>query len=300
MMVDGNQDIRDRGIGAEPGSSLPDLFSYLDYRKFLRDYCGAKRERNPYFSYRYVSGKVGIKSGGFFSWVLQGKRNISPKLVLDLARFFTFTRTQTEYFEQLVAFNQANTHEERKNAFDKLLSMRRGVVKPVGEEQSAFYRNWYYSALRELVGIYRVTDRNIAEVAAGLAPAVKIGEVKKALALLVQLGMIRKNDSGEYERCDAVVSSKEHVPLVALHDYQIGCMELAKEALDRFEKSERELSTVTMSVDNNAYLHIIERLAVFRAEVMEIARSVDHPSRVMQLNLQFFPLSRQKEEGRHE
>ena len=57
--------------------SLPDLFAYLDYRKFLRDYCAAKRAKNTWFSYRYLSGKVGIKSGGFFSWVLQGKRNIS-------------------------------------------------------------------------------------------------------------------------------------------------------------------------------------------------------------------------------
>ncbi|MBN1761227.1 MAG: TIGR02147 family protein [Chitinispirillaceae bacterium] len=278
---------------------LPDLFAYLDYRKFLRDYCAAKRAKNTWFSYRYLSGKVGIKSGGFFSWVLQGKRNISGKLVYDLAGFFGFSRPQTAYFEQLVAFNQANTHEERKNAFDKLLSMRRGSVRPVGEEQSEFYRIWYYSALRELVSIYRITDETVGEVTSVLSPTVKSAEVAKALALLVRLGMLRKNESGVYERCATVVSSKEQVPLVALHDYQIACMELAKEALDRFGKNERELSTVTMSIDNDAYMRIIERLAMFRAEVMEIARSVDKPSRVMQLNLQFFPLSRQKDGGRH-
>jgi uncharacterized protein (TIGR02147 family) len=290
-------DTRRNGSGEE---ILPDLFGYLDYRKFLRDYCAARKTGNPNFSYRYLSGKVGIKSGGFFSWVLQGKRNLSGKLVFDLARYFNFTRQQTAYFEQLVAFNQATTHQERRRAFDKLLSMRRGTVRQVEEEQSVFYRTWYYSALRELVSIMRVTDATIGEVAAMLAPAVKSAEVQKALALLVRLGILQKNESGVYERSDEVISSREHVPLVALHEYQMVSMKLAGEALDRFGTSERELSTVTMSIDGDAYLRIIERLALCRAEVMEIARSVEHPSRVMQLNLQLFPLSRQKGEAPHE
>jgi uncharacterized protein (TIGR02147 family) len=279
---------------------LPDLFAYLDYRKFLRDFCAAKQQQNPHYSYRYLSTKAGIKSGGFFSWVLQGKRNLSPRIVFDLARMFGFTRPQTAYFEQLVAFNQATTHEERKIAFDKLLSMRRGTVHQVREEQVAFYSTWYHAALRELISIIPVRDDTIAEAAAQLTPAIKSSDAAKSLALLVQLGMARKNDAGIYERTDEVLSSKEHVPLVALHDYQIGSMELAKAALDQFGANERELSTVTMSIDNDAYLKIIERLAMFRAEVMEIARSVKKPSRVMQLNLHYFPLSRQNNEGRHE
>jgi len=279
---------------------LPALFGYLDYRKYLHDYCAARKRSNPNFSYRYLSGKVGIKSGGYFSWVLQGKRNLSTRLVFALARFLDFSQQQTMYFEQLVAFNQATTHEERKCAFDKLLSMRRGTVRQVEEEQSAFYRTWYYSALRELVSVMRVTDATIGEVAAMLAPAVKSTEVQKALALLLRLGILRKNESGVYERCDEVISSRERVPFVALHEYQIISMKLAGEALDRFGTNERELSTVTMSIDSEAYLKIIERLALCRAEVMEIARSVRQPSRVMQLNLQLFPLSRQKAEAPHD
>jgi uncharacterized protein (TIGR02147 family) len=291
---------RDRGEKSGVNDMLPDVFAYLDYRMFLRDFCASKQKRNRHFSYRYLSGKIGIRSGGFFSWVLKGKRNISGRLALDLSRFLGFTRPQTAYFGQLVTFNQAGTHEERKLAFDKLLSMRRGSIKQVGVEQSEFYGTWYYSALRELVSVMPVTDENIAEVAAVLSPSVKRSEVVKALTLLTRLGLICKNEWGVYERADDVLSSNEYIPTVALHGYQIGCMELAKTALDRFEKNERELSTVTMSIDDEAYRSIIERLAVCRSEVMEIARSVKRPSRVIQLNLQLFPLSRRKDEGRHE
>ena len=286
--------------GDKETGTLPSVFTYLDYRQYLRDFCTAKKKITPHFSYRYLSEKVGIKSGGFFSWVLRGKRNISDRLVLDLARFCRLDKHEAAYFELLVAFNQASTHEERRHAFDKLLSMRRGSVKQVEEDQSEFYRKWYYSSVRELVEVVTVTDENHPDIASFLSPSIKPAEIEKAIALLVRVGMIRKNERGVYERTDAVISSKEHVPLVALHDYQISCMELAKAAFDRFGKNERELSTVTMSIDNEAYMKIIERLAMFRAEVMEIARSVKKPSRVMQLNLQFFPLSRQRGEVGHE
>jgi uncharacterized protein (TIGR02147 family) len=275
-------------------AALPDIYSYLDYRTYLRDVCAAKKQQNPHFSYRYLSQKIKIKSAGFFSWVLQGKRNISDRLVLELAHFFRLGSSETAYFESLVAFNQATTHEERRHAFDKLLAMRRGSVKQMEADQCAFYRTWYYPALRELVAIVPVTDETASEAATLLHPAIKPSDVKEALLTLARLGLVRKDGNGCYERTDQVISSRENVPLVALHDYQISSLDLAKSAFDRFEKSERELSTVTMSVDNEAYLMILERLASLRREIMEIARSVKKPSRVMQLNLQYFPLSLQR------
>jgi len=279
---------------------LPDIFGYLDYRKYLRDLCAAKKVQNPHFSYRYLSQKLAIKSAGFFSWVLQGKRNISARLVLEIIRYFKLTKEEGVYFESLVAFNQADTHDERRHAFDKLLLMRRGSVKQVDADACAFYRTWYYPALRELVAIMPVSDANSAEIASKLSPAVKISDVKDALETLVRLGLVTKSPSQRYERTDKVLSSRENIPLVALHDYQISCMDIAKRAFDTFDKNERELSTVTMSIDDEAYLTIIERLATLRREVMEIARSVKTPSRVMQLNLQYFPLTAPSGSADHE
>lgn len=279
-------------------TELPDIYSYLDYRKYLRDLCEAKKKVQPHFSYRYLSRKVHIKSAGFFSWVLQGKRNISDRLVLELARFFKMNKAKTTYFEALVAFNQANTHEERKHAFEKLLTMRRGAVKQVDEDQIEFYRKWYYSAIRELLPIIAITDENAGKVGMMLSPAVKPAEVREALSVLGRLGMARKDENGVYKRTDAILSSRQNVPFVALHDFQISSMELAKSALDTFGKNEREVSTVTMSIDDDAYLRIVEQAAIFRAAVMEIARSVKRPTRVMQLNMQLFPLSVQNKDIR--
>lgn len=270
---------------------IPDIFEYLDYRRFLYDICEMRKELNPHFSYRYLSQKLNIKSAGFFSWVLQGKRNISARLVIEIASFFKLNNAESAYFENLVTFNQATTHEQRRHAFDKILIMRRGIVKQVEADACEFYRKWYYPALRELVAVMSITDNSINEAAARLYPPVKVNEIKDALAVLLRLKLVIKDENGVYQRTDQVVSSRENIPLVALHDYQISCLEIAKATIDAFKKNDRELSTVTMSIDDEAYMSIIDRLAVMRREVMEIARSVKNPTRVMQLNMQYFPLT---------
>ena len=272
----------------------PDLFCYTDYRSFLKDLCSEKQKRNPHFSYRYISNKINIKSTGFFSSVLQGKRNLSERIVLDLTRFLRFNVRQTEYFTLLVKYNQAKTHDERRYAFDKLFSMRRGVVRQIEQDQYEFYQYWYCSALRELTEIIRVNDHNLQEIADMLSPPISLSEIRNGIEILVRLGMLRKTENGSYERVDEVITSGGQVQPVVIQNFQISCMELARRAFDAFEKRERQMSTITMSVDKNGYERILQKLAATRDEIMEIARSAGKPDRIMQLNMQYFPLTRSK------
>lgn len=272
--------------------SRPDILTYLDYRTYLKDLCVFKKCKNPHFSYRYLSKKLNIRSAGYFSWVLQGKRNISGKLLLDIAAFFKMNKNQTEYFELLVNYNQAGTYDERKRNFLKLLSMRRGVVKQVENDKHEFYLNWYYSALRELVQVFPINDKNIADAAKMLSPPVSTEEIRRSIELLVRLGFISKNEKGFYTQVHSAISSKGAIEPVVIQNYQISCMNLAAEAFDSFKQDERQMSTVTMSIDKDSYEIILDRIASIRSEIMEIARSVSKPDRVMQLNFQFFPLTR--------
>jgi uncharacterized protein (TIGR02147 family) len=201
-------------------------------------------------------------------------------------------KNQTEYFELLVNYNQAGTYDERKRNFLKLLSMRRGVVKQVENDKHEFYLNWYYSALRELVQVVPVNDENMSDTAKMLSPQVPTEKMRQSIELLVRLGFISKNEKGFYTQVHSAISSKGSIEPIVIQNYQISCMNLAAEAFDSFEQDERQMSTVTMSIDKDAYEIILDRIASLRAEIMETACSVSKPDRVMQLNFQFFPLTR--------
>jgi uncharacterized protein (TIGR02147 family) len=268
-----------------------DIFAYTDYRTFLKDLLAEKQQSTGAFSYRQISQKAGIRSTGFFSWVLQGKRNISYRVTKELIRILKMNQSEGEYFTVLVRYNQARTIVERKHFFDELVTFKRKGYVAITPDQYEFYSHWYYAALRELVAIVRISDEMNAQTAKLLSPAIRPSEVKQGLEVLSKLGMIRKTDNGFYERIDDVVSTGLQIEAVAVQSYQIACMELAKQAYDRFPRQQREMSSVTMSVDDTAMGAIMERLRKAREDIIEIARATDKPSRVVQLNIQVFPLS---------
>ena len=276
---------------------MKNIYTYLDYRKFLKDACAERRKLNPHFSYRYISQKIGLKSTGFLSMVLNGKRNISEHLVIEIGKILKLKKMERLYLVSLVQFNQAETHSEKSHYYQELLTYKNSPVHSVHQDQYEFYRKWYYSALRELVAIYPVKD-NYKEVAGLLRPRIRPQEVKEALAVLTRLGLIHREDSGHYKRLAPVISSGKTVKSIEIHTFHRAVMELARSSLDAVPQNERELSTVTMSIDSDTYEIIKKKTAKLREEVMELARSVQDPEQVYQLNIQLFPMSvkRKKEE----
>src|SRR5258706_2599512 len=99
----------------------PDIYTYTDYRKFLADYYREQKARDPKFSNRYFSQKIGYNSSGFFSDVLSGKKNLTGPVLLKLARALKLKKGEEEYFINLVNFNQARTIDERNRFYEKLM-----------------------------------------------------------------------------------------------------------------------------------------------------------------------------------
>ena len=88
---------------------MPDICRYTDYRKFLQDYYEEARRKNPGFSYRVFSERAGIKSRGFLCNVLQGRRSLLKSNIFALAQMMRLNKVESDYFENLVAFNDAVT-----------------------------------------------------------------------------------------------------------------------------------------------------------------------------------------------
>ena len=101
-----------------------DIFSYTNYRQYLKDACEETRKTKPFFSYRYIAQKAGLKSVGFISWVIKGKRNMSASLTHKVSAILKLTKREAEYFDLLVSHNQAKTVEERQYYLNKMLAFR--------------------------------------------------------------------------------------------------------------------------------------------------------------------------------
>ncbi|MBD3346470.1 MAG: TIGR02147 family protein [Chitinivibrionales bacterium] len=263
---------------------------YLDYRAFLRDCYDDIHSRNKQFNYKYLIAKVGLKSPGHITQIFNGARNISPKMVEPFAGAFKLSKTDTEYFRNLVYYNQAKKHGEKDLYFKKLVAFHRKEKKLIDPRVYKYFSQWYNPVVRELVEVFFVADNNIKECARLITPKISINEMRESLDLLLELGLIAKSPSGVYTRVDSVVSTGEAWHSLTIHTYQRSTMDLAKDSLDTCPKEDRDISTLTLSIAEKQFPEIRAKIKQLRKELLEMATNEHTPDRIYQCNIQLFPV----------
>jgi uncharacterized protein (TIGR02147 family) len=275
---------------------LPNIYHYLDYRKFLKDAYKEKRAGDAGFTHRDI-GRLGDFDPGLFSKVITGQRNISKKLVPGFCLAFELQGKVAKFFELLVLFNQARTHSDRKKYFEQILAAGGKRIIQVAKDQYEFYDKWYYTAVRELLSFYSFKG-DYKDLAEQLFPKIKPKEARKAVELLENLGFIKKMKNGKYEIVDRQITTGYDSKAVAVDNFILQCMDLAKGSVDRFKGRQRNLSTVTFSISHKDYPVIEEKIRAFRRELMEFIRNGEGQDMVCNLNMHLFPLTQTRRRGK--
>ena len=276
-----------------------DIYQYTDYRKYLRDYYEAKRASQKEFTHRHIAQAMGFKSTGTFAQILQGKTNISAQTLAHFIRFLSLKKDDADYFELMVQFSQNKSHVEKKRCFEKLISFPKSKLKQLDATQYAFYEKWYHSVIREVLAYHPFKD-DYRELARLLEPPIATSEAQKAIKLLVNLKLIQRNDQGVYEKIDPVITSGYDTRSLAVNQFIVETLDLAKTALDHLPREERSLSALTLSLPEDGYVVVEEKIKAFRRELLELARNCTEPKRVIQVNFQVFPVTRKYVKGNDE
>jgi len=264
-------------------------YDYFDSRKLLRDLYEWKKARNSRFTYRFIAAKAGLKSSGYITNILQGRVNLSPRLILKLATAFELRKKDTEYFAALVHYNNARTHSEKKFYFDQIINLKRSRVKDLDLSQYEYFSNWYYVAVRECLDFF-LFKNDYAALAKKIKPAITPGQARNAIQVLEKLGLIKKNPEGYYVKAEAVVSVDEWKS-VAINDFQLSMLDLAKASIENTPPGERSISGVTLSISERGIKKLKEKVKRFREELLEMVQQAEDIDRVFQVNISAFPLT---------
>lgn len=269
---------------------MTDVFGYIDYRKFLRDFYRKKKRENPHFSHRYIAGKLGFDSG-YFAKIIQTERHISLRLAQRFADFLQLNASESDYFLTLVLFAKSKTQTEKARHFEKLLSFKQSEAAVLSAKQYALFDKWYYLAIREAIACFKFSG-DYGDLGRRIQPPITPGKARKAVATLERIGLIKKNDRGIYDRIEPVWTTNRDAESVLLNNLQIAMLDLAKEAYDRCPRESRDMSTLTLSVSAKEFLRMKQDLANLRRRFLEMARNCHDPDRVYHLSLSLFPLSK--------
>jgi uncharacterized protein (TIGR02147 family) len=265
------------------------VFDYLDYRLFLKEFYEARKKVNAYFSYRFMGSKVGMDPG-YLVKVLQGKYHIAESSIEKFAALCRFSDKESAYFSTLVSFGKAKSQRQVELYFEKLLSLKNVKARRIETDQYEFYRRWYYSAVRALIGFCGFRG-NFKALAERLSPPISVREAKGAVHLLERLNFIRKDAKGVYELTDAVITTGREWKSIAVREFQRQTIDLARESLERHAKDIRDISTVTVAVAAADLPEIKERISEFRNAILSLAAENPAPDCVYQLNVQLVPLT---------
>lgn len=266
------------------------LFEYLNYRDFLKDAYEERHSQEWRFSHRYIAEKAGI-DGSMFNKILQGKRNLTSRLVSVFADLFCSDDREKQYFSDMVSFNQAKTHSESRQYLEKLVATKECKVEEVARDQFEYFDHWYHAVIRELITIYPYVGDDAA-LGLMVRPPISASQVKASVALLERLSMIKKNpETGFYEQTQGLISSGSESYSTAVNSYIQQNLDVATTAIDRFDREERNLSTLAFGCDEATYSELVEMVRRFRREVLAKVSQCQKPNRVFQLGMQLFPLS---------
>lgn len=266
------------------------VYQYDDYRAFLKDAYAEKKGRVPGLTYKDVAEAVGFQSCGYFTQIIKGKTNITLERVHGFAEYFGLNKTETDFFEALVLFNQARTHNEKRMHYEKMISFRKATVTALDAQQYEFFTNWHYTAIREILNIYRFKG-DYEELAGFVHPAISAEQAKDAVSTLEKIGLVAKSDEGVYSLTQKHIRS-QFSQSPAHVNYIANSLEIARKSIDSVPKEERQLSSVTISVSPQGYEEITAELQACRDRIREIAGKHSDASRAYQFNFQVYPISK--------
>jgi len=275
----------------------PEIFDFLDYRKYLQAYYTAAKEHNTVFSYRWFSKKAGYSSPNFLKLVIDGERNISPDSIDRFAAVLGLRGADKRFFADLVAFNQAETDKDRNLAFERVAASRRfKAARKLDHTYFRYLSNWYYPAIREMVARADFTE-DPAWIGRQLVPQVQPALVATALELLLELGLVVRGDNGKLSRGNPSISTGHEVRSLAIGNYHRQMMSRAAESIESVPRERRDISALTVCIPLDRVGDLKERIQGFREVLLDLCDRSESPEAVYQINIQLFPLSLPEEPG---
>ena len=272
-------------------SILEKIYEYDNYRFFLRDFFEEQKKLRPTFSHRYFARKAGFATSSFCAHVIEGKRNLTLKSLKKVAKGLAIRGRAAAFFKYMVLYNQASAARDKDLYFKKLNHMRKlSKFYSVPKGQYAYYDEWYYPVIRELA-VYSGWNGDYAALGSLVVPALQPEKARRAVELLLDIGMLVKTENGAFALPHEAVTASD-VPTAVTRKTRREFIALAGEAMEKLPVDSRHISGVTVLMSAEKFERIAAGFDELRKNIIAAALEDDRKEKVFQFNFQAFPLSK--------
>lgn len=269
---------------------FPRVVKPQDYREILKQKFDQSRKRNPRFSLRAFSKKIGLSSSQLTE-VLQGRHGLSPLKAGKIADALGMSTMEKEYFTDLVQSLDGRSEAEREIARIRLQkNSAEARFQQVPEDCFRVIAEWYHFAILELTEVETFRP-DVSWVAHALR--ISEDEAQAAIQRLARMGYLEMTD-GKWISSESFRRTTRDVPSDAIRKFHSGVLRRALEALESQPVEQREFISLVMAIDSQLLPEAKKRLREFETEFCMAMNAAESKDRVYSLCMQFFELARER------
>jgi uncharacterized protein (TIGR02147 family) len=270
---------------------LNSIYSYSDFRRYLKDYFVERSWADSSYSHRAMAKELGFPSPNHIKLVIDGKQRIGLRSLNRLIKGLGLRDREKEYFCCLVFFCQAKTPAQKDEYYNRLCAFRPATgLSAITNREYDYYSEWYHCVVRELV-VRTPTPIDYEAIARRVRPSITPAQVKKSVELLLKLGLIKQREDGGFEQTERFIATDREVVSLGIRNYHAAMMDRAKASMDFVNRDDREISALTIHISDACKQRVKKRIQEFEDEVFAMVREDENTAETYQLNLQFFPVS---------
>lgn len=267
--------------------------AFLDYRVFLESlYAHLKQARGGDYSYQRFAEDLGFKATTVMHQIVRGYRPLTVKAAAKVVKAMDLRGTERKYFMALVEFGNAKQSAAREELFEKLVALKAETLPDETDKDTLeYFSEWYHPVIRELVGT-KGFEPDPAWIAGRIGPKIRAEQAKESLELLARLGLIKWDDEKKtFVQTQSRVSTGHRVKGMALARYHQKMIDHAREALTRVSSKRRDISALTLAVDEATAEKLRGMIHAFQLQLLDTAEKAGSGDQVFQVNIQLFPFT---------
>jgi uncharacterized protein (TIGR02147 family) len=277
-------------MGRPRKAKAPELYSYHDYRHYLRDWLEFAKASERKLTLRAVGAATGM-SASYLSMILSGARNFSDVSLKQLMPILELSNPEQDYLLLLRVISDSDSQTERTQALNKLqkFSAYRNV-HPKELEVYRYLSRWYYVAIREMAALpeFRLDPEWIQK---RLVYPVTLQEVSRALEFLIEHQYIEKLADNRARLPQKQIDCMGGVYKIALAQFHREMFDLASQSIDVTPREKRNLTFHTFAMSENSFERLRDLLNQTHSELVNFGEKEQNLNSVYHVTLACFPLS---------
>jgi transcriptional regulator with XRE-family HTH domain len=244
-------------------------------REALKNELLNRCRRNPKYSLRAFSKALNMDPS-LLSKVISGKRPVSLSMAKKASSYIDLQELDLDS----ASADQNNNYRDLNSNLIDLLS------------------NWYFLPILELL---QIEDFNFSDKSVARALSISVIEAKLAIDKLNQINLIAYDKKDQKWKCNTEgLSTRKMAPTsLTLANYQKHILQQAIYAIDNYDVSIRNQSTITVAIDTALIPEAKEKIKKFQRSLAQFLQKNNKNNEVYQLSLSLFPISNIKNESQN-